>query len=214
MLQESKRSLTARLSRVGLRLLIPGIHMPRSGERPLFTLEHHREYLRLLARLQLDPRIRGKVDPSDVVQETLLKAHQALVQDQFQIQGDAETAAWLRKILANVLADALRALGTQARDLRLEQSLEASSARIEGWLAAEQSSPSQRAMRQEQLLRLAQALAELPDDQRHAIELRHLQGCSLAEVAQRLDRSKGAVAKLLFRGIEKLHGLLNDFGSG
>lgn len=149
--------------------------------------------------MQLDPRLQSKLDPSDMVQETLLKAHQAL--EQFNGQSEAELAAWLRKILANTLTDALRKYATGARDVKLECSfeaeLEASSARLEAWLADERSSPSEQAMRQEQLLALAGALAQLPEDQRRAVELRHLQGCLLEEVARQMERSKPAVAKLL-----------------
>jgi RNA polymerase sigma-70 factor (ECF subfamily) len=188
--------------------------MTRDADAQGRSLEQYRDYLRLLARLQLDPRLQGKLDPSDIVQETLLKAYQAL--PQFRRQSDAEMTAWLRTILANTLTDAVRRFGTGARDVNLERSLQAaveeSSSRLEAWLTQEKSAPDEQAMRQEQLLRLAGALAQLPEDQRRAVELRHLKGCALAEVAQQMDRSKGAVAKLLLRGVEKLRGLLEEPG--
>ncbi len=82
--------------------------------------------------------------------------------------------------------------------------LGASSLRIEAWLAAEQSSPSQGVIREEEVSQLAAALARLPDEQRTAVELHHLQGLPLAEVAAQLNRTKGATAALLFRGLKKL----------
>lgn len=175
-------------------------------------LERFREYLALLGRLQLDPRLQGKVDLSGVVQQTLLEAHQAW--DQLQHLSAAKQAAWLRRALANNLTDEVRKLSTAARDvaheMSLEAALEASSARLEACLASDRSSPPDQAMRNEQLLRLAEALAQLPETQRQAIELHHLRGWPLAEVAGDLRRSKEAVAQLIFRGLKRLRKLLQD----
>jgi RNA polymerase sigma-70 factor (ECF subfamily) len=173
-------------------------------------LERHRDYLHVLARLQLGRSLRGKLDPSDLVQQTLLKAHQAL--DQFRGRSPAELTAWLRQILARTLANAVRDHGRGRRDLALERSLERSveesSARLDAWLAAEQSSPSQRAERNEQAMLLVKALAELPEAQREALLLKHCQGWSLTEIGRHLDRTPTAVASLLQRGLRQLRELL------
>jgi RNA polymerase sigma-70 factor (ECF subfamily) len=169
------------------------------------SLEEYRSYLLLLAQMHLDPGTRNRVDPSDVVQQTLLEAHAKA--DQFQ-GDDSALAAWLRQALVNNLRDAWRALHRERRDIRREQRLpeavEQSSARLEGMLAAPHSSPSQRAVRNEDLLRLANALAQLAEAQRDAIVRHHLQGCSLSETAAHLGRSDAAVAGLLHRGLRKL----------
>jgi RNA polymerase sigma-70 factor (ECF subfamily) len=179
-------------------------------------LEQCRPYLHLLARLQLDGRLRSKLDASDVVQQTLLRAHQH--QHQFRGRDDAAFRAWLRQILANTLAEAARRFGAEARDIGRERSLEAklneSSARLEAWVTAEQPSPSQHAAREEQLLRLAGALAGLPEDQRRAVELHHLLGLSVAEVGERIGRTRAAVVGLLFRGLKQLRQFLADNPSG
>jgi RNA polymerase sigma-70 factor (ECF subfamily) len=176
------------------------------------TLERCREYLRTLARLQLPHGLRGKLDPSDVVQQTLLTAHEKL--DQFRGKSEAELRGWLRQILRNHLLGTHRRFHKSTRDVDREQSLEALTPDPSKFprdrLSNEPSSPSQHALHQEELCRLADALAKLPDDQRRAVELHHLKGLSVAQVADSLGRSKQAVVGLLFRGLRKLRQLLDD----
>jgi RNA polymerase sigma-70 factor (ECF subfamily) len=186
--------------------------MNREAERGDRALDQYREYLTMLARVQLDPRLRYKLDASDVVQQTLLDAHQR--QEQFRGQTEAEKAAWLRQILARNLVDALRAFGRAKRDVARERSLhvamEQSSQRLEAWLAAEQSSPSQKLDRHERAVQLANALAALPEAQREALVLQHWHGFSLAEIGQHMGRSPAAVAGLIKRGLRQLRGLLKE----
>ena len=181
----------------------------------LAALAGFRDYLRLLARLQLDERLRGKLDPSDLVQQTLLKAVEAA--DQFRGRTAAEQAAWLRQILAHTLANAIRDFTRAKRDVNLERSLEVSlsqsSSRLEAWIAADQAPPGRIAERNELLQRLATALAELPEPQREALLLRHCQGMALADIAERLGRTRAAVASLLRRGLQALRERLPE-GSG
>jgi RNA polymerase sigma-70 factor (ECF subfamily) len=174
--------------------------------------ERFRAYLRLLARVHIGEQFQAKLDPSDIVQETLLEAYRK--RNQFRGRTDAELAGWLRQLLECTLADAVRALGRAKRDVTRERSLEASieqsSARIEAWLAADQSSPSQRAERNEQAVRLADALAQLPPAQREALVMRHCNGRSLAEISHHLGRTPVAVAGLLKRGARQLRELLGE----
>jgi RNA polymerase sigma-70 factor (ECF subfamily) len=186
--------------------------MPNDAPAGDRALEGHRDYLHLIARLHLPPRLRGKLDASDVVQQALLRAHRH--RDQFRGRGDAELAAWLRRILATTLADAARQFGAGKRDLALEQSLEAafhdSSERLETLLRPGAPSPSAAAARHEDLSRLAAALARLPEDQRAALELHYLQGCSVAETAGHLARTERSVAGLLRRGLKTLRELMAE----
>ena len=169
-------------------------------------LERFRPYLRLLARLHLDPRLRGKLDSSDLVQQTLLQAYQGL--GQFRGRTDAERVAWLRQILARTLANAVRDFARDKRDVArecsLEAALEASSAHLGAWLAAEQSSPSQQAEHNERLVSLAEALEALPDAQREAVTLHHLHNWTLQDIGRQMNRSPAAVAGLIKRGLKQL----------
>jgi RNA polymerase sigma-70 factor (ECF subfamily) len=151
----------------------------------------------------MDPRLQGRIDPSDLVQQTLLKAHEK--QDQFRGKSDAER-------LAYQMADALRKFRRQQgnRERSIEEALEASSARLDAWLAAEQASPSERIVDQERLLEMAEAMAKLPEDQRTALELRHLQGLSVPAAAARMNKSPSAVASLLYRGMKSLRAMMNE----
>jgi RNA polymerase sigma-70 factor (ECF subfamily) len=188
----------------------------RTAEPDRRPLEAYRDYLRLLARTQLGPRLQAKLDASDVAQQTILQAHQARAQ--FRGTTEVEKLAWLRAILANVLAAAARQFEARARDVGRERSLEGdlerSSSRLECLLTADQTSPSQRAVRCEELMRLATALTRLPDDQRQVVELHHLQGLPVAEVAEHMGRTRAAVVGLLFRGLKKLRQLLQVPGEG
>jgi RNA polymerase sigma-70 factor (ECF subfamily) len=180
--------------------------MNQVAETQARDLERYRQYLGILARLQIDPRLLGKIDASGVVQQTLLEACRDL--QRFTGQSTAQKAAWLRQILAHNLADEVRKWSTARRDLAREQSLEAalqaSSCRLQACLAADQSTPSQHVEREEQALRLAEALAQLPEAQREALVLQHWHGWSLAEIARHMDRSHAAVAGLIKRGLQHL----------
>ncbi len=177
-------------------------------------VEGYREYLLLLARLQVGSRLKAKLDASDIVQQTILQAHAN--REQFRGSSEAEWLSWLRVILANTLAAIGRHFETGARDLNRERSLEEielekSSSRLEVFLVADQTSPSQGAVRGEELLRLARAIGQLPEDQRCVVELHHLKGLPVAEVAMQLGKSRPAVVGLLFRGLKKLRELLQAF---
>lgn len=169
-------------------------------------LEQFRPYLRVLARMQLQRRLASKLDDSDMVQQTLMQAYRAL--DQFRGDSPEAMAAWLRQILARNLAHAARDFQREKRDVNRERSLEASlndsSMRLEGWLAGQDSSPSEKVVRAEQLLQLAESVENLPDGQREAILLHYFQRLSLSEVATAMNKSTSAVAGLLHRGLKQL----------
>jgi RNA polymerase sigma-70 factor (ECF subfamily) len=178
------------------------------------ALESFRSYLALLARTYWNPRLQGKLDPSDVVQQTLVQAWQG--RDGFRGQSEAEIRAWLRQILTHCLTDYARKFSRVKRSLVRERSLHAaiteSSVRLEGWLDDQRSSPDQRAERAEQLVQLADALEALPEAEQEAIVLHHLHGLNLAEIGDLLDRTPAAVAGLLKRGLRRLRSVMERGG--
>jgi RNA polymerase sigma-70 factor (ECF subfamily) len=174
-------------------------------------LESYRNYLRLVARAGLGDALRGKADPSDLVQETLLKAHRNF--DDFRGRDEPELVAWLRKILARNLADlARRYHGAASRRVACERSLEdllAPASRALGALLDRNGhSPSESAQRRELSVVLADALAELPADYREAIVLHTLEGRGWDEVATTLGRSPDAARVLWARALKKLRPLI------
>ena len=170
-------------------------------------LESYERYLKLLAEVQLGSQLRGKVDASDIVQETFLEAHHAC--GRFKGSDGDQLIAWLKSILATRLANTMRHyLGTQARDIRLEQrigqSLDQSALSLGGILAAPGSSPSQHLASKEQSQLVAEALLRLPSDYRDVIVMRHLEGETFPAIAKALRRSVDSVEKLWLRGMAKL----------
>jgi RNA polymerase sigma-70 factor (ECF subfamily) len=180
--------------------------------RDAFDPERFREQLRSLARARLDPRLWSRVDPSEVAQEALLKAHAA--RDQFRGRTEWELIAWLKAILNHTLANALRTNDRRhgLASVSLSDLSEGSSAQVAVLPADAGRRPEELAAHNEQLVRLAEALQTLPDDQRAVVEMKHFHGLTVAEICVRTGRTRAAVAGLLFRGLKALRGLLDDPG--
>jgi RNA polymerase sigma-70 factor (ECF subfamily) len=189
--------------------------MSASPPEPPWCLENYRPLLRLLAwQLHLDPRLQRRFDGSDVVQETMVHAVDRLAQ--FDGHTEAELICWLQKILNNTFCDMVRHEKARMRTFVLEAaSLDAvvaeSSARLERFLAADQSSPSERAERQEVLLRWASAVEALPSQQRDIVILRDLYQLPVKAIAERTDQTEKAVAGLLARGRQRLRASFPDY---
>lgn len=173
-------------------------------------LDNYRNYLAMLARCRVDPRLQGKLDASDLVQETYVEALQSF--QSFRGNTEAELIAWLRQILASRLALASRRyLGAQARDVRFEHRLAEAfdrSSMAADRLVLSQTSPSGHLARHERAVLLADALAELPEDYREVILLRHMEGLPFRDVARQMGRSHSSVRQLWVRSLAALHQLL------
>jgi RNA polymerase sigma-70 factor (ECF subfamily) len=173
-------------------------------------LSLYSNYLKLLVSAQLDSRLRARVNPSDIVQESFYEAHRDFAE--FRGKSIGEFVAWLRRIVVNnILRVVEQHVLAEKRDVRREVSLEEigrrleqSTVRLESFLAEQAESPSGYAVRREDELILADTLARLPEDYRDVIVLRHIEGLPFEEVAARMERSAGAVRMLWLRALKKM----------
>ena len=157
-------------------------------------------------------RFGGKLESSDLVQKTLAEAFERL--DQFRGTTEGELAKWLSQILSNNTVDAARMYQRQKRDINrecsLDQSERSSIGQVGDWLSADQTTPSFAVQNAEQILQLSQAIHQLPNAQQQVIVLHHLQGLTLNEVAERIERSRAAVAGLAYRALKNLRQYMLD----
>ena len=180
-------------------------------------LELYINYLKILASTQLDNKLRNRISPSDIVQETLLEAHRDF--PQFRGKSEPELLAWLRRILVHNIGHVVeRHILAEKRNVRREvsldyvhQSLERSSVHLRQ-IADRGSSPSSAAQQTEHTRMLADHLAELPEDYRQVIVLRNLEGLPFKEVAESMGRSSGAVRMLWLRAIDGLRDRFRQSG--
>lgn len=184
---------------------------PLAPPDPDDLLTRHQPALELFARLQMPGWLRPKLDPVDLVQRTLLDGHRD--RERLTAMPDAERIAYLRRILCNRLIDAIRKF---AREAGMDE--HQSSARLESWLAADDSTPSERMARAERWQRMAAALADLPATQRTAVELKYLHDMTVREIADRMGVTESAVGGLIRRGVrvlrERLGALPGDDHAG
>jgi len=185
------------------------IRLAREGQTEALgqIVSAYRNYLRLIASTCFERELRGKADPSDVVQDALIKVSENF--HQFRGATERELLAWMRTILAHLLTDLHRRFQSGAeRDVGRERSLEGivdrSSLALEGFLKSREDSPSTRERNREQSVILADALARLSPDDREVITMRSLLELPWDEVALRMGRSTDAVRMLWTRAVRHL----------
>jgi RNA polymerase sigma-70 factor, ECF subfamily len=175
-----------------------------------WLLETYRNYLHLLASAQLNERLRRRVNPSDLVQETFLRASRHF--GEFCGSSEQEWLGWLRTILRRRLLKMVhRQVVARKRSVSREFSFQELAMRSgsdatgqANLIASPGSSPSTHVLRQELSGLLAERLSRLPGPYREVLVLRHLEGLSFNEVADRMGRPPGAVRVLWLRALERL----------
>jgi RNA polymerase sigma-70 factor, ECF subfamily len=180
--------------------------------------QYYGNYLKLLVATHIDEKLQARCSPSDVVQETYCEAHRDFAK--FRGSTETEFLSWLRTILVNNLArevekHILAAKRDVRREVRLDamsEAMERSAARLESVLADQGRSPSSNVDHHERTILLANYLAELPSDYRKVLVLRHCEGLAFKDVAQRMERSAGAVRMLWLRAIGAIREKLSAGG--
>jgi len=180
--------------------------------------ERYRNYVHLLAASRVTGRLQVRMSPSDIVQETFLHAHRAF--EQFRGASEREFLAWLRRVLATRLERLYeRHVLAEKRDVRREVSideigarLERSTARLEAVLADRRPSPGSQVQRRENIVLLADELAELRPEYRRVLLLRNMECLSFKEIAQQMERSEGAARMLWLRAVQNLRQRLSERG--
>ena len=193
----------------------------RGGDRGALAalFDEHRDRLRRMVELRIDARVRGRLDPSDVLQEAFLDVARDL--DAYLADPKLPPLLWLRLHVGRRLTTLHRKhLGTRMRDAGLEISLyqdalpEASSAALASMLLGRHTSPTQAAQRAERLLRVQEALNSLDPIDREVLALRHFEQLGRSETAQVLGISQEAGAKRYFRALKRLKDVLATLPGG
>jgi RNA polymerase sigma-70 factor (ECF subfamily) len=171
----------------------------------------YRPYLRIIAANMVGQALERRADASDIVQETEIEMVRG-IQD-FRGTTEPELSAWLKTMLRRNVADKVRYNRAPKRDQRREQYLDgASESASITWMqpVGREESPSRLVMNGEAALRFAEALEALAEDQRDVVRMRFMGGMKLSEIATAMNKSPGAVAGLLRRGLDALR---EQFGS-
>ena len=178
----------------------------QGGEARGRLLELYRNYLRMLARVQVSKRLQGRVSPSDLAQETIIVAEREL--HAFRGKNEAEFVTWLRRVLSTQIAKCYRHHGALKRDMHLERKigreLDKSSQLFGQALEAKQTTPSRAAARREEAVLLADAMQRLPSDYREVVLLRNFEAIPFEEVAERMGRTVHSVKNIWARALARL----------
>ena len=175
-------------------------------------LVRYRKRLHKMVTIRLDPRLAGRFDPSDVVQDALAEAHRRL--SEYTRDRRVAFYPWLREIAWNRLVDLHRQhVKASRRAVDREEPFQfslsdRSALALAGRLIHSGSSPSRRLLHKELRLRVREAIEQLPTHYREVLVMRHLEQLSVSEIAAVLHTAEGTVKSRHFRALEQLRGLL------